>query len=73
MRTTLDLPNTLIAEAMKLTGEKTKAGVIKIALLALIEKGKIKDLKRHGKVDLNIDLSMLRKRWKTYWWILLCG
>jgi hypothetical protein len=63
MRTTLDLPEKLIAEAMKLPKEKTKTGVIKIALLNLIEKEKIKDLKKHyGKVDLNIDLSMLRKR-----------
>ena len=65
MRTTLDLPNTLIAEAMKLTGEKTKAGFIKIALLALIEKGKIKDLKKYyGKVNLDIDLASLRERLK---------
>lgn len=63
MRTTLDLPDQLIGEAMKLTREKTKTGVIKIALLNLIEKEKIKDLKKYyGKVDLDIDLSVLRKR-----------
>ena len=38
MRTTLVLPDQLIGEAMKLTKEKTKTGVIKIALLNLIEK-----------------------------------
>lgn len=63
MRTTLILPDQLIWEAMKLTKEKTKTGVIKIALLNLIEKEKIKDLKKYyGKVDLNIDLNVLRKR-----------
>ncbi len=63
MRTTLVLPDQLIVEAMKLTKEKTKTGVIKIALLNLIEKEKIKDLKKYyGKVDLNIDLNVLRKR-----------
>ena len=67
MRTTLILPDQLIGEAMKLTKEKTKTGVIKIALLNLIEKEKIKNLKKYyGKVDLNIDLNVLRKRWKTY-------
>jgi hypothetical protein len=63
MRTTLDLPDQLIGEAMKLTREKTKTGVIKIALLNLIEKEKIKDLKKYyGKVDFDIDLAALRKR-----------
>ena len=63
MRTTLDLPDQLIGEAMKLTSEKTKTGVIKIALMNLIEKEKIKDLKKYyGKVDLDIDLNVLRKR-----------
>jgi hypothetical protein len=63
MRTTLVLPDQLIGEAMKLTKEKTKTGVIKIALLNLIEKEKIKDLKKYyGKVDLDIDLNILRKR-----------
>ena len=63
MRTTLVLPDQLIGEAMKLTKEKTKTGVIKIALLNLIEKEKIKDLKKYyGKVNLDIDLNILRKR-----------
>jgi Arc/MetJ family transcription regulator len=62
MRTTLDLPENLIAEAMKLTGEKTKTGVIRLALTNLIEEDKLKDLKNYyGKVDLDIDLVSLRK------------
>ena len=63
MRTTLVLPDQLIGEAMKLTKEKTKTGVIKIALRNLIEKEKIKDLKKYyGKVNLDIDLNVLRRR-----------
>ena len=63
MRTTLILPDQLIGEAMKLTKEKTKTGVIKIALMNLIEKEKIKGLKKYyGKVNLDMDLNALRKR-----------
>jgi Arc/MetJ family transcription regulator len=62
MRTTLNLPENLIAEAMKLTGEKTKTGVIRLALTNLIEKDKLKDLKNYyEKVDLDVDLVSLRK------------
>jgi len=62
MRITLNLPENLIAEAMKLTGEKTKTGVIRLALTNLIEENKLKDLKNYyGKVDLDIDLVSLRK------------
>lgn len=63
MRTTLDLPETLIDEAMALTHIQTKTDLIKTALLNLIQKEKIKDLKNFfGKVDLEIDLDSLRKR-----------
>ena len=63
MRTTLDLPEKLIDEAMALTHIKTKTDLIKIALQNLIQKEKIKDLKKYfGKVDLGIDLDVLRNR-----------
>ncbi|MBN2364229.1 type II toxin-antitoxin system VapB family antitoxin [candidate division WOR-3 bacterium] len=63
MRTTLDLPEDLIKEAMRLTGSRTKTEVIKSALKFLIQREKIKDLKRYyGKIDLDIDLNSLRKR-----------
>ena len=63
MRTTLDLPENLIAEAMALTHIKTKTDLIKIAIQNLIQKEKIKDLKKfYGKVDLVIDLNILRNR-----------
>jgi len=63
LRTTLDLPENLIAEAMALTHIQTKTDLIKIAIQNLIQKEKIKDLKRYyGKVDLEIDLKILRNR-----------
>ena len=63
MRTTLDLPETLIEEAMALTHIQTKTDLIKTALSNLIQKEKIKNLKTYfGKIDLEIDLGSLRNR-----------
>lgn len=63
MRTTLDLPDNIVYEAMQLTKMKTKTALIKTALLNLIEKEKIKDIKKYyGKVNLDVNLNALRKR-----------
>ena len=63
MRTTLDLPEELLNEAMKITSTGTKTGVIILALRELIRKSKISDLKSYrGKIDLDIDLDELRNR-----------
>ena len=63
MRTTLDLPETLIDEAMTLTKSQTKTELIKTALINLVQKEKIKNLKNYyGKLDLDIDLNVMRKR-----------
>lgn len=63
MRTTIDLPENLISEAMKLTKISTKTDVIKEALKNLIQKEKIADLKKfYGKINLQIDLDKMRKR-----------
>ena len=63
MRTTLDLPETLLEEAMALTHIQTKTDVIKTALQNLIQKEKIRGLKDYfGKIDLDIDLDTLRDR-----------
>ena len=63
MRTTLILPDDLIKEAMTLTKIKTKTDLIKHAIINLIEKEKIKDIKKfQGKLDLDINLNHLRKR-----------
>lgn len=63
MRTTLDLPEDLIAEAMKATSINTKTQLIITALEDLIRKSKISGLKAYkGKVDLDIDMNALRGR-----------
>ncbi len=63
MRTTLDLPEELVAEAMKATDIKTKTKVIVTALEQLIKKTKISEIKKYkGQVDLGIDLDELRGR-----------
>lgn len=63
MRTTLDIPEELISEAMELTRIQTKTDLIKTALQNLIQKERIKDLKNYfGKVNLEIDLDTIRKR-----------
>ncbi len=63
MRTTLDIPEDLIIEALKITQSRTKTELIKLALENIIQKNKIQGLKRfRGKIDLEIDLNTLRKR-----------
>ena len=63
MRTTLDLPEELLLEAMKSTHIKTKTKVIITALEELIRKSKISGLKKFkGKIDLDIDLNTIRGR-----------
>ncbi len=64
MRTTLDLPDDLVSEAMKATHIRTKTKVIITALEELIRKAKIAELKQFkGQVaDLEIDLDRLRDR-----------
>lgn len=63
MRTTLDLPEELLNEAMKATHIQTKTKVIVTALEDLIRKSKITELKKYkGKIDLDIDLNTLRCR-----------
>jgi hypothetical protein len=63
MRTTLDIPEGLINEALKITQSRTKTELIKLALENIIQKNKIMSLKEfRGNVDLDIDLNILRKR-----------
>ena len=63
MRTTLDLPENLLNEAMKLTHTDTKTAVIVKALEELVRKSKITDLKKYkGNIDLDIDLHEIRDR-----------
>ena len=63
MRTTLDLPEDLINMAMDITHAKSKTEVIKYALENIINQEKRNILiKYHGKIDLDINLDILRKR-----------
>lgn len=63
MKTTLNLPDALIKEALKITSHKTKTALIVFALKNLIQQEKIKKIKKYkGKIKLDIDLDVLRKR-----------
>lgn len=63
MRTTLDLPEDLIDEAMRATRIKTKTRLIITALEDMVRKSRIAGLKEfRGKLDLDIDLDALRGR-----------
>jgi len=63
MRTTLDIPEDLVNEAMRRAGINTKTGVIVVALEGLIRKSKISGIKKYkGKVDLDINLDLVRGR-----------
>ena len=67
MRTTLDLPEKLVSEAMQTTNIKTKTKVIITALKQLIKQSKISEIKKYkGKIDLNIDLDEIRGRNVNY-------
>ncbi|MBU0677903.1 MAG: type II toxin-antitoxin system VapB family antitoxin [Verrucomicrobia bacterium] len=63
MRTTLDLPEPLIDEAMRISHQHTKTAVIIAALEDYVRKNRIQGLRKYrGKVDLDLDLDSLRKR-----------
>ena len=63
MKTSLNLPDELIKEAMQLTDVKTKTKVIVLALQELINTNKVADLKSYkGAFNLDIDIDTLRNR-----------
>ena len=63
MRTTLELPDVLVSEAMALTKITTKTEMVKFALENVIQREKIKGLTGYfGKLDLDIDIDKLRNR-----------
>lgn len=63
MRTTLDLPDKLVNEAMKMTHIKTKTKVIITALEQLIRRKQLSEIMEFkGKIDLGIDLETIRGR-----------
>jgi Arc/MetJ family transcription regulator len=63
MRTTLDLPDDLVEEAMHITEARTKTEMIKKALINLIDQHKRERILRyHGKLGLDMDMDVLRDR-----------
>ena len=67
MRTTLDLPEDLIAEAMKVSNIHTKTRLITVALEDLVRKSKIAGLKGFkGLIDLDVEMDALRGRQCRY-------
>jgi Arc/MetJ family transcription regulator len=63
MRTTIDLPESLVTEALKLSPHKTKTAVIISALEDFVRKSRIQGIKKFkGRVQLDVDLDTLRER-----------
>lgn len=63
MRITLDLPEELLDEAMKVSQIKTKSQVIITALEALIRRTRIAEIKTYkGKIYLDSNLDTIRGR-----------
>jgi Arc/MetJ family transcription regulator len=63
MRTTLELPDALVEEAMSITNISTKRELVKYALENIIQKEKVKELANYfGKIVLDMNLDELRKR-----------
>lgn len=67
MRTNIDLDDDLVAEAMKLSGAKTKKDVVDLALRTLIKTRKKKDLlDLVGHIDLDRDFDHKKVRRTRY-------
>lgn len=63
MRVTLDLPEELIEEAHQLLGFASQTETVVFSLREIIRRRRIEELKSlMGKVDLEIDASMSRRR-----------
>jgi Arc/MetJ family transcription regulator len=63
MRTTLDIPETLLEEAQRLLGFKSKTDTIILSLQELIRRRRIEELKSlMGSVKLEIDIPKARRR-----------
>ncbi|MBI3454512.1 MAG: type II toxin-antitoxin system VapB family antitoxin [Candidatus Rokubacteria bacterium] len=61
MRTTLDLPDGLLAAAQRACGARTKTMTVVMALQQLVSAAKIAQLRAlRGKVRLDVDLKELR-------------
>jgi hypothetical protein len=66
MRTTLDLPETLLEEARASLGFKSKTDTIVLALRELVRRQRLQELKALlGKVRLDVDIPASRRRRTT--------
>jgi Arc/MetJ family transcription regulator len=63
MRTTLDLPEDLVQEAMQVTRFKSKTDTVIYALRELVRRRNIEELKAlAGRIDVEVDLDKSRRR-----------
>lgn len=63
MRTTLDLPEDLLKEGLRVSHAKNKTELITTAVRELIQRHKLSRLKDFkGKIDIRADLDKLRQR-----------
>ncbi|OGQ34272.1 MAG: hypothetical protein A3F16_08050 [Deltaproteobacteria bacterium RIFCSPHIGHO2_12_FULL_43_9] len=63
MRTTLNIPENLLQEALRLLGFTSKTDVIVLALRELIRQRRIEQLKAlSGHINLDIDIDKSRRR-----------
>ena len=63
MRTTVDIPDEVMREAMRTSQAKTKTMVIVLGLKELINRHKLEQIRAlRGKVNLTVDLAKSRKR-----------
>lgn len=63
MRTTLDLPETLVEEARTVLGFKSKTDTVVLALRELVRRRRIDELKAlMGRVRLDVDTARSRRR-----------
>lgn len=63
MRTTLDIPESLLEEARRLLGFKSKTDAVILSLRELVRRRRIEELKSMmGSVELEIDIPRSRRR-----------
>jgi Arc/MetJ family transcription regulator len=63
MRTTLDIPEDLLVDAMKVSQSKTKTMAVVLGLKELLHRHQIEKLRGlRGNVDIVVDLASSRKR-----------
>ena len=63
MRTTLDLPETLVNEAREATGFKSKTDTVIYALKEVVRRKRMEDLKSmFGRLKVDIDIPASRRR-----------